>query len=154
MLWGSVSPRQQEIWGLRRHGLSESEIARELSISRQSVHIMLNAAEGKILQSLQEAARLNRLQVKQLDVEKGILTGYTPEFNHKVVVTYSPRNGVRLWYAHNDECKDCKIDTEWVRVILGEAEERGIKLTAEESRLPPPKLAKLVFERILGDAEL
>jgi hypothetical protein len=154
MLWGSISPRQREIWGLRRNGKTESEISRELSISRQSVHIMLNAAEGKVHQALEEAARVNRLQVKQFDVGRGILTGYSPEFSHKVVVTYSPRNGVRLWYSHDEDCKQCKLDSEWVRIIMGEAEERGIKLTAKESRLPAPKLAKLVFERILGDVDL
>lgn len=154
MLWGSISPRQQEIWGLRRHGLSESDISRELSISRQSVHIMLNAAEGKVLQALNEAARVNRLQVKHLDVQRGILTGFSPEFSHKVVVTYSPKNGVRLWYAHDEECKLCKFDKEWVKIIIDEAEERGIELARDELRLPPQSLAKLVFQKILGGAEL
>ncbi len=154
MFWGSLSPRQREIWGLRRSGKTESEISRELSISRQSVHIMLDAAQSKVLQALNEAASVNRIQVNRLDVEKGVVAGYSPEFSHKVVVTYSPRNGVRIWYEHDDDCKQCRLDTEWLKIILEEAEERRVKLSQRELRLPPAQLAKVVFQRILGGAEV
>lgn len=89
-----------------------------------------------------------------MDADKGILTGYSSEFDHKVVVTYSPRNGVRMWYAHDEDCKRCQLDTEWVKVILEEAEERGVQLSQKELQLPPAQLAKVVFEKILGGAEL
>ena len=146
--------RQSQIWGLVRDGLSESEVSRELNISRQSVHIMLNAAQSKIFQALHEAAEVNRIQVRHLDAEKGILFGHSQELNHKVVITYSPKNGVRIWYAHDEECEECLIDKEWVRIILDEAKERGIRLSKEELQLSPPKLARTIFKKILPGVEL
>lgn len=134
--------------------MTESEISRELNITRQSVHIMLNVARSKIIRALNEAAEVNRIQVRHLDVEKGILVGYSREFDHKVVITYSPKNGIRIWYAHDEECKECQFDREWVKIILDEAEERGIKLSEEELQLSPPQLAKIIFKKILPGVEL
>ncbi|MBS7648174.1 MAG: LuxR C-terminal-related transcriptional regulator [Candidatus Bathyarchaeia archaeon] len=152
--WGYLTPRQRQMWSLMRGGLTESEISRELNISRQSVHVMLNAAQSKILQALNEAAEVNRIQVRYLDVKKGILVGHSPEFDHKVVITYSPKNGIRIWYAHDEECKKCEFDKEWVKIILDEAEERGIKLSEGELRLHPSQLAKIIFKKILPSVEL
>lgn len=151
---GYPTSRQGQIWSLARRGKSESEISKRLRISRQSVHIMLDAAQNKILQALNEAAEVNRIQVRHLDVQKGILVGYSPEFDHKVVITYSARNGVRIWYAHNEECEQCKFDKAWIKVILAEAEERGIKLSSKELSLPPSPLAKTIFQMILSGVEL
>jgi hypothetical protein len=137
------------MWGLARSGLTESEISRKLDVSRQSVHIMLDAARNKVIQALNEAAEVNRIQIQHMEIDKGILVGYSQEFDHKVVITYSPRNGVRLWYAHDQECKKCKFDKSWVKIVLEEAQERGIKLTTKELRLPPPELTKKVFEKML-----
>jgi len=152
--WGYLTPRQREMWSLARRGFRESEISRELDVSRQSVHIMLNAARNKVVQALNEAAEVNRIQVRRMDVEKGILLGYSPEFDHKVVVTYSPKHGIKVWYAHDKECEQCKFDKSWVKTILEEAQERGITLSTKELRLPPPELAKTVFEKILSGFEL
>ena len=154
MRWGYLTPRQREIWGLAIRGDTESEISRKLEISRQSVHIMLDAAQGRILQGLNDAAEVNRIQVKHIDVGKGILLGYNPEFDHKVVITYSPKHGIRVWYAHDEECQQCKFDKKWVEIVLDEAKERNIKLSSKELRLPPPKLARAVFEKILSGVEL
>jgi len=115
---------------------------------------MLDAAQGRILQGLNDAAEVNRIQVKHIDVGKGILLGYNPEFDHKVVITYSPKHGIRVWYAHDEECQQCKFDKKWVEIVLDEAKERNIKLSSKELRLPPPKLARAVFEKILSGVEL
>ena len=89
--WGYLTSRQSEMWGLARSGLTESEISRKLDVSRQSVHIMLDAARNKITQALNEAAEVNRIQIQHMEIEKGILVGHSQEFDHKVVITYSPR---------------------------------------------------------------
>jgi len=152
--WGYLTPRQRHLWSLMLGGFSESDISRKEEISRQSVHIILNVAREKISQALKEAAEVNGIRIKQTDVMKGILVGESRELGHKVVVTYSPSNGIRIWYAHDDDCRECKIDRSWIKVILKEAEERQIELSDAELRLPPHKLAKLVFTKILPSVEL
>ena len=152
--WGYLTPRQRHLWALRLGGLTESDISRKEDISRQSVHIILNVAREKILQALKEAADVNRIKIAHVDVMKAILVGESLEFGHKVVVTYSPSNGVRIWYAHDDDCRECKLDKSWVKVILKEAQERRIELSDDELRLPPHKLAKLIFSKILPGVEL
>jgi hypothetical protein len=89
-----------------------------------------------------------------MDATRGILVGESLEFGHRVVVTYSPSNGIRIWYAHDDDCQECKLDKSWVKVILKEAHERHIELSDAELRLPPHRLAKLIFSRILPGVEL
>lgn len=151
---GYLTPRQRHLWGLMLGGLTESDISRKEEISRQSVHIILNVAREKISQALREAAEVNRIQVEHMDVMKGILVGESLEFGHKVVVTYSPSNGIRIWYAHDDGCRECKLDKSWIKVILKEAQERQIELSEAELRLPPHKLAKVIFTKILPGARL
>jgi hypothetical protein len=135
-------------------GLTESDISRKEEISRQSVHIILNVAREKISQALREAAEVNRVRIRHIDIMKGILVGQSLEFDHKVVVTYSPSNGIRIWYAHDDDCRECKLDKSWTKVIVKEARERQIQLNEAELQLPPHRLAKLVFTRILPGVEL
>jgi transcriptional regulator len=152
--WGYLTARQRHLWSLKLGGLTESDISRKEEISRQSVHIILDVAQEKLSQALKEAAEVNRIRVSRMDAAKGVLFGESLEFGHKVVVTYSPSNGIRIWYAHDDDCRECKLDKSWVKVILKEAEERRIELSAAEIRLPPHKLAKLIFSKILPGAEL
>lgn len=151
---GYLTSRQRHLWGLRLDGLTESDISRKEAISRQSVHIILDVAREKISQALNEAADVNRIKIEHMDVMKGILVGESLEFGHKVVVTYSPSNGIRIWYAHDDDCQECKLDKSWVKVILKEARERHIELSDAELRLPPHRLAKLIFSRTLPGVEL
>jgi transcriptional regulator len=152
--WAYLTARQRHLWSLKLVGLTESDISRKEEISRQSVHIILDVAEEKVSQALREAADINRIEVKHVDFAKGILAGKSLEFGHKVVVTYSPSNGIRLWYAHDDDCQECRLDKSWVKVILKEAQERRIELTDAELRLAPHKLAKLVFSRMLPGVKL
>jgi hypothetical protein len=149
-----LTGRQSEIWGLARSGFSEVEISKKLEISRQATHIMLHAARSKIVEALTSTAQATRIQMRHMDVEKGILLGYSPELNHKVVITYSPKNGVRIWYAHEKGCEQCNFDKSWVSLILDEAEERGVKLSRAELQLPPPQLAKTIFQKMLPGVEL
>jgi DNA-binding CsgD family transcriptional regulator len=152
--WAYLTPRQRHLWSLKLIGLTESDISRREEISRQSVHIILDVAQEKVSQALREAADINRIEVKHVDFSKGILAGKSLEFGHKVVVTYSPSNGIRIWYAHDDDCQECKLDRSWVKVILKEAQERHIELSDAELRLAPHKLAKLVFSRMLPGVKL
>lgn len=152
--WAYLTARQRHLWGLSLGGLTESEISRKAEISRQSVHIILNVARDKVSRALKEAAKVNRIQIKHMDVMKGILAGKSLEFDHKVVITYSPSNGVRIWYAHDDDCRECEFDKSWTKIILKEAQERQVELSDAELRLPPHKLAKLIFTKILPGVAL
>jgi len=152
--WGYLTPRQRHLWSLQLGGLTESDISRKEEISRQSVHIILDVAQEKLSRALKEAAEVNRIRVSHMDPAKAVLFGESLEFGHKVVVTYSPSNGIKIWYAHDDDCRECRLDKSWVKVILKEAEQRRIELSAAEIQRPPHKLAKLIFSKMLPGVEL
>jgi hypothetical protein len=69
------------------------------------------------------------------------------------VITYTNKNGVRIWhwYERVDEIKDVSYMEEVREYLLNEVEERNLKLSAEEKRLHPAKLAQLVFGRLLPE---
>lgn len=70
--------KQEQIWNLKNKGLQEVNIARKLSVSRQTVHKALDIAHSKILQALEETARPNKIKVETVDPTRGILIGYSP----------------------------------------------------------------------------
>lgn len=108
-------------------------------------------AEAKITKTLLGVAQSSNLQVKRMAGALGILLAYDPARRENVVVTYTNKNGVRVWhwYEHPETVKDRAFLEEVRAYLLNEAEERGIKLTSEETRLHPGELAQLLFSRLL-----
>lgn len=148
ILSGYLTPRQRSIWRMRRVGLTESNIASKLNISRQAVHKALNSAEAKILKALIDAAELNRFEVRKVDAVRGILVGFSPGFKLRVFLTYSVKNGVQLWYEHRGQCDGCQRRKECIQMLRKNAEEWGVKLTDEELILHPTKLAERLFSEV------
>ncbi len=147
---GYLTTRQRDLWALRRSGLSEGRIADRLHISRQAVNKALTTIDAKVSRALTEAATINRLEITTIDSEKGILTGYSRDLKTRVIVTFSPKNGVQVWYKHQGDCNDCARLEECMRILLSEAEERGIQLSEDERLYPPSRLAEVMFERLMG----
>jgi len=136
---------------LRRRGLEPVEIARELNTSRQFVHQTLNAADAKVSGLLTEAARANRIEIQLLDVRNGVLTGYHRGLEKQVVISYSGKHGVQVWYWYENPgaCENCELMPQCRDYLLDEAEEQRIPLTRDEKGLPPDRLARLVFSRLI-----
>ena len=139
--------KQLSLWRLRRDGLSISEIASKLGISRQAVHKGLQSVDAKIYRALTSAAASAKIEIKRVDVEKGLLIGWSPWLKSDVYMTFSAKNGVQMWFEQEKDCGSCPFRSDCLRILREEAEERGIELPKDEE---PSRLAKVLFQRLLG----
>ncbi|MBC8462979.1 hypothetical protein H8D76_01330, partial [Candidatus Bathyarchaeota archaeon] len=60
---GYLTPREASIWDLRRRDRSQSDIGRELGVSRQAIHKSYHIIDSKVEQAFIEAAETNNLIV-------------------------------------------------------------------------------------------
>jgi DNA-binding XRE family transcriptional regulator len=133
-----------------REGLTQSEIARKLNITRQTVHQLAGKIPEKMAAALNDAAALNNVDPIQLDVNKGILFGWSREFKTEAVIAMN-RDGLRVWYKHDlGKCKICPDRRPCRSTLLKNAEDLGVSLSSQERRLPPLALSNVVFLRALG----
>jgi len=148
-----LTSKQSLAWMLFQKGFTPTEIANRLKTTRQYVHQTLKISEGKISRTLLETARLNGLDIKAIQPEKGLLLGYNPVLRRKVLITYTAKNGLRIWYWYDkpDEVKDVRILSEAREYLINEAEERGMALTADQKRLHPASLAEHIFATLLPE---
>ncbi|MGD6932810.1 MAG: helix-turn-helix transcriptional regulator [Candidatus Bathyarchaeia archaeon] len=147
---GYLTPKQLQIWEFKRTGLQEASIARELQVSRQTIHKALDIAQLKIAESLQETAHINKIKIQTIDPVKGFLLGYSSHFKTKTLITFSTKNGIQVWYKHEGDCKNCDQLKECKQTLLAEAKERN--LTVPEDCLPSDYADKL-FSAITGEKE-
>jgi hypothetical protein len=149
---GYMTGRETDIWSLRRNRLSQSEIGRRLGITRQAVHKALGVINLKVERALTEAAETNRLEVRSLDLVEGIMEAYSPAYRIPVVVSLSRANGLKVWHLYEGDCASCAYERSCRRMLLAEAEERGVELTGGDRKIPPTHLALKIFSRYLEGA--
>jgi transcriptional regulator with XRE-family HTH domain len=139
------------VWDMLRGGLSQSDIARKLGISRQAVNHLAQSIPDKVTAALYDAASLNRIEPRLIDDTKGVLLGWSKEFQTETVITLNLRVGLRVWYQHNlGRCKICPDKRQCRLSLLENADQYGISLTRTERRLEPSKLSSVIFSRLLG----
>ncbi|MCD6510780.1 MAG: hypothetical protein J7L11_10400 [Thermoprotei archaeon] len=143
-----LTDRQLSLWRLKRSGLRISEIAARLGISRQAVHKGLRAVEAKIYRALVSAAMASKVEIRNIDVEKGLLVGWSPWLKVDVYILFSAKNGVQIWFKHEGNCRECPLRDDCRSLLLDEAEERGIMLPKGED-IEPSQLAKMFFKKLL-----
>jgi len=131
-------------------GLTASEIASRLGVSRQAVHKGLQAVENKVYRALISAAVASKIEIKRVDARRGVLVGWSPWLKTEVIITFSARNGVQIWFRHKGDCRECPLRDECIRILRGEAEERGIRLPGAEG-MEPYQLADILFKKILEE---
>ncbi len=148
---GYLTPKQLKIWDQKRRGSLEARIARELEVSRQTVHKAADVANSKVSQALMETARLNKLKVKAVDPAIGILSGFSSEFKTPAIITFSARNGVQVWYKHEGDCANCDHLENCRKTLLAEMEERNIQPPENLELISPSKIAELLFHKITGE---
>lgn len=146
---GYLTDRQLEIWVLLREGLSKAEIGRRLGITRQAVYDAEGVALGKVESALRHAAEASMVEPRFIDPSKGVLLGYSPSTDRRVIVTFSVRHGVQTWHYEQPDCGSCS----WVDRCRGrlkdEAEERGVELPSESDSWPPSELAHYIFSKVI-----
>ena len=141
-----LTPRLFDIWALRRDGLGQSEIAGKLRVSRQAVNQALIEATARVTRALTEIAAINKIAVENIDSTSGILTGWSREFSIKAVISITRRDGMQIWYEHVADCGHCTNYSACKAYLFRNANERGIKLTKEQKKLAPSKLAQKLFK--------
>jgi len=150
---GYLTSKQRLIWGLKNSGLAEAEIGRKLEITRQTVHKAVNTANLRICESLEETAKINKIEIENIDAEKGFLVGYSSHFKTKAFVTFSAKNGVQVWHRHEGNCQKCKRLETCREMLLEEAHSRNFLLTEDVNNIDPSRLADALFSRIAGEYE-
>ena len=144
-----LTNKQLEIWRLRFKGLSKADVGRHLGITRQAVYDAEKYTLEKVESALHHVAEASRIEVHYLDSSKGILLGFSPSTNSKMIITFSARNGVQTWHYEQPDCETCHWVDSCKNRLLDEAEERDIRLSSEDRELPPSKLAHAIFSKII-----
>jgi hypothetical protein len=150
---GYLTSKQKIIWGLKESGIPEADIGRKLKITRQTVNRAVSQANSKILQSLEETAKLNKIDIEKINAKEGFLAGYSSHFRTKAFVTFSSKNGVQVWYKHEGDCQKCKRLKACREMLLEEAQSRSFLVTEDIDNINPSRLADALFSRIEGGYE-
>jgi len=147
-----LTQQQKTIWKLLSQGLSVQTIANKLHATRQYVNQTKVTTEAKLTTALLGIAETNDLQVTKLDPSQGILLGYHPQLNRKVIVTYSTNYGVKVWYwnDHPEEVTNKEFLKQTQKYLLDIAEERGIQVENSQT-IHPAKLADIIFSKLLPE---
>ncbi|MCB2171942.1 hypothetical protein DRO31_00305 [Candidatus Bathyarchaeota archaeon] len=148
---GYLTPRETRIWELRRHNLSQSDIGRELGISRQAIHKAYQIIDKKVEQAFMEAAETNNLLIKTVNLVEGVMNAHSPAYDIPVIVSLSKSNGLKIWYLYEGNCKSCHLQSSCRNILESEARERGIQLNATEQLMQPTQLAIEIFGRYQDD---
>jgi hypothetical protein len=146
---GYLTPREADIWDLRRRDNSQSDIGRFLGVSRQAIHKTYQIIDQKMEQAFMEAADTNNLEAKTVNLVDGVMEAYSPAHRLPVVVSFSKVNGVKVWYFYEGNCNGCNHNRLCRVTLEDEAEERGIELSDMERLLTPSQLAHRIFSRYM-----
>lgn len=144
-----LTPKQRKYWSMRLNGLTQADISRKMDVTRQTVNKAFNAIDSRISKALLDAAQVNRVEISRLDPQKGFLVGRSPSLRLDVLITFSERNGIQLWYRGESDCAECNARSSCIQKLLIEAEDRGIKLPEKTDGMEPSELAEILFKKIL-----
>jgi len=144
---GYLTPREVEIWQLRRLGFKQIDIAEKLGIHRQGVNRSIHSIDSKIGQALSEASVIHKLDVWGTDLDQGIIEAYSQALGVPAIISFTESNGVQVWYMYKGNCSQCNRVSQCRALLLKEAEERGIILTINDLEELPSIIARKIFSR-------
>ena len=150
-----LTPNQSTVLDLVSEGLSFSDVARKLAVTKQHIQQTYRLATSMVLSGLIDVARANQVEVRKVDPSKGVLWGYSPWLKNQVFITFTPKRGVRVWnwIERPDEVRDRALLEDAKSYLLELADRDRIVLTVQEKTLHAAKLAQLVFSRLVPEAE-
>lgn len=144
--------KQLELWKLKREKLKGKEIAERKNVTTGFVSKTLMDANERIRGLLENAAHMNKITVEILSEEVGFLRGKSAMLGGiRCYITFSPRNGVQVWYEHKGECSECEKYAMCRDILLQEFKERDIPLKSPTLR--PTDLTDLLFQHLEEEAE-
>ena len=135
---------QVEIWFLKRKKISGKKIAIQKEISPAFVSKAFVEAKKRIRSLLEETAKSNKITIDLIDETIGFTRGYNHTFKVVSYITFSPKNGIQVWYDHEGECAVCERYGQCRKILLQEYEERNIKIA--NPKLRPTDLGQQLFK--------
>ncbi|MHA2237439.1 MAG: hypothetical protein ACXACP_04555 [Candidatus Hodarchaeales archaeon] len=126
--------------------MTGKEIAKQIEVDPGFVSRSLKEANKRVRDLLEEAGRMNKIKLKIINGELGIARGHSHIFNISAHITFSPNNGLQVWYEHKGDCTSCEEFSECRRALLQEFKERNIKIP--DTTLRPTDLSDLLFKKI------
>lgn len=149
---GYLTAKQLNFWNLRRRGLTQAEVSRKIGVTPQTTNKTLSVVDSKVSRALTDAAQLNRLDIRQIDLKNGYLLGYSPTWRTDALVTFSVANGIQVWYKGEGGCSECSKLESCRQALIRESEERGIGLPKDKTRISPSHLADNLFKSIMEES--
>jgi hypothetical protein len=137
---------QVEIWFLKRNALSGRKIAKQKDVSPAFVSKTLKIANKRIKSLLENTAKTNKISLDLVSAELGFAKGQSRIFNITAYITFSPENGLQVWYNHKGDCATCEEFFHCRTVLLQEFKERNIKL--DNAQLQPTDLGDYLFQKL------
>jgi hypothetical protein len=138
--------KQLEIWKLKRTKLSGKEIATQKDVTPGFVSKTLTEANQRIKGLLENAAHMNKITLELLNEELGFARGQSHMLNIRCYITFSPKNGVQVWYEHKGNCVSCEKYTLCREILLQEFKERNLRI--ENQSIRPTDLVELLFQQL------
>jgi hypothetical protein len=131
--------------------MTQAGISREMDVTRQTVNKTFNVVDSRVSRALLEAAQVSRVEISRVDPEKGFLLGRSPSLGMDVLVTFSDRNGILVWYRGEGGCSECSWRNNCKQNLVMEAEDRGIPLPEAAEDMEPSQLAETLFTKIMEE---
>ncbi len=139
--------KQLEIWKLKRDKLKGKEIAKQKAVTTGFVSKTLIDANERIRGLLENAAYMNKITLEVLSEEVGFARGQSHMLGGiQCYITFSPQNGVQVWYEHKGECVNCEKYTMCRDILIQEFKERNIHLNNPQLR--PTDLTEVLFQHL------
>jgi len=137
---------QIEVWFLKRNDLSGRKIAKQKEVTPAFISKTLKEANKRVKSLLENAAKANKITLDLISAEQGFAKGKSHMFHLAAYITFSPENGIQVWYDHKGDCATCEEFTRCRNVLLQEFKERNIKLNNPQLR--PTDLGDLLFQKL------
>ena len=130
---------------MRRGGMANIAIAKELGISRQAVSRALILMNERIETILRDMAKANSISVEKINPERGVLIGRSIPFKTAAIIFVSEKHGVQVWFEHEGDCENCERYKECIELLWDYAGELGVK---REKTDDPTRMADELFEKV------
>jgi hypothetical protein len=137
---------QIEIWILNRNKETGRAIAKQKNVTPAFVSKTLKEANNRIKDLLESSANANKIKLDFINVKLGFARGQSQMLNVKTFITFSPSNGVQVWYEHKGDCANCEVYDECRSALLQEFKERNLKI--DSPTLAPTDLGEKLFEEL------
>lgn len=120
-------------------------IAANFGISRQAVSKALLTIDGKIETALREMAKANKISIKKINPQLGVLLGRSVPLNVDAIIFVSGKHGIQVWYEHEGDCGKCEQYAECIELLWDYADELKIRLNQTAD---PTKMAEELFAKV------